>query len=108
MTAKPPPIQVPTIPAPARVDVQAMLVPKPVINSATVARLLGRKEATFFGIRRELEEQHGFPPNLPGLKGWSYACVMRWIETNGQTFLPADPEPAPPPRENRLERRYAQ
>jgi hypothetical protein len=92
-----------------RAEVPVMLVPKPVINATTVATLLNRTEGWFHNRRVVMEERYGFPPKLPGMAGWSYACVMRWIETNGQTFLPADNETPPAAgRDNRLEARYAQ
>jgi hypothetical protein len=61
----------------------------PVLKAGEVAALLRVSEDTFRNRRRALEAV-GFPQKLPGLAGWSRACVMRWIETNGETFRPAD------------------
>lgn len=60
----------------------------PVLTAAEVAVWLRCSEETFRNKRRDLEG-HGFPPKLPGVNGWSRAAVLRWIETNGATFLPA-------------------
>lgn len=85
------------MPETPQVAVPAMPVPRPVITAGTVAMLLNRTENWFFERRDVLEKHHGFPPKLPGLAGWSYACVMRWIETNGQTFLPSGADAAVEP-----------
>lgn len=68
----------------------APVEPPAVVNAAGVARLLGRRTAgSFLNARARLEAQ-GFPPKLPGINGWSRAAVLRWVATNGATFLPAD------------------
>ncbi|MEQ9244503.1 MAG: hypothetical protein RLO21_00795 [Nitratireductor sp.] len=66
--------------------------PAPAVLSATgVARLLNLNESYFRNRRATLERDHGFPPKLPGINGWSKAAVMRWISTNGETYLPGQP-----------------
>lgn len=81
----------------------ALLVAAPVLDAAGVAALLGLSRGHFFNRRRALEAA-GFPCRLPGLAGWSRACVMRWIETNGETFMPVATDGA---AGNPLEERYA-
>lgn len=62
-----------------------------VVNAEGVAALLGYRTAnSFLTRRRVLEAAHGFPRKLPGLNGWSRAAVLRWVATNGETYLPAD------------------
>jgi hypothetical protein len=58
-----------------------------------------------FYSRREQLEALGFPPKLPGLNGWSRAAILRWIETNGGTYLPA--APSVDDAASALEREYA-
>lgn len=86
-----------TIPIPS-VGIPAMLTPKPVIQADTVARMLGLRSANAFIIRRAGLETAGFPPKLPGINGWSYAAILRWIDDNGA--------PSPAPRVNALAERY--
>lgn len=62
------------------------------LNAAGVAELLGIGEDYFRSIRKKLED-NGFPRKLPGLSKWSKPAVRRWIRTNGETFLPAEPKP---------------
>lgn len=45
-------------------------------------------ERTFDNKRATLERDHGFPTKLPGLKRWSRSAVNRWIDTNGETYMP--------------------
>lgn len=79
--------------------------PRPVVDAAELAWMLGLGAVeTFYNKRRALEAA-GFPPRLPGLTKWSRPAVLRWIETNGESHLPAEPEAAEPG--NGLERRYA-
>ncbi|MEM7303811.1 MAG: hypothetical protein AAF468_22270 [Pseudomonadota bacterium] len=63
-----------------------------VVDADEVGALLNIQGDTFRNKRRALE-QNGFPPKLPGLNGWSRPAIIRWIETNGGTYLPADPQP---------------
>lgn len=77
-----------------------------VIAAVDVAGLLGlRAVETFYNKRQTLEER-GFPKKLPGINGWSRPAILRWIETNGETYLPEIPAPDLAGVE-RLERRYA-
>lgn len=97
------------IPKRPMVEQPAVLIPAPAVNAAAVARLLGYAAAEYFYRRRPALERLGFPPKLPGVNAWSSAAVLRWIETNGETYLPAAP-PAPSEtagRITRLERRFA-
>lgn len=84
---------------------ETLLTLPPVIPAKTVAEVLGVVVSSFY-TRREQLEKIGFPPKLPGINGWSRAAILRWIETNGQTYQPAPAEPEPAPRVNHLERRY--
>lgn len=62
------------------------------VSASQVADMLNCSEATFRAKRRELEVDHNFPPKLPGCNGWSLPAVSRWIETNGETYLPPQPD----------------
>ncbi|WP_029061732.1 hypothetical protein [Labrenzia sp. DG1229] len=62
------------------------------ITAEEVAERLQLAERTFRNKRRHLEEHHNFPPKMPGCNGWSEPAVTRWIETNGNGYLPA-PDP---------------
>lgn len=78
-----------------------------VLTAGQVAFLLRCSEDTFRNKRRRLEAA-GFPRKLPGCARWSRAAVLRWIETNGETYLPADLDGRPDaPGLNALEARYA-
>lgn len=68
-----------------------------VLDAAGVAALIGLPSEDAFYRRRAALEASGFPQKLPGLPRWSRACVLRWIETNGETFLPAAPAAAVSP-----------
>lgn len=59
-----------------------------VISAGDVAILLNCSEATFRAKRALLERDHNFPAKMPGCNGWSEPAVCRWIETNGETYLP--------------------
>lgn len=76
-------VKLPTVTVPALVD-GVMSIPAPVIPAITVAELLHYRHAACFHANRARLEAHGFPPKLPGLNGWSYAAIMRWIENNGE------------------------
>ena len=82
---------------------------RPVVSAEEVAEMLHWSSAATFYTKRPMLEAKGFPPKLPGINGWSRAAVLRWIETNGQTYLPAMPEIAGGIGEGaiELERRYA-
>jgi len=89
---------------PELIEAAAVLMPKPVLNAGEVARLLGYASAeSFLNARRRLEAA-GFPARLPGMRDWSWAAIARWLATNGETYLPDNPEPA---ATGSLERRYA-
>ncbi|MEO9614299.1 MAG: hypothetical protein ABJG86_11225 [Nitratireductor sp.] len=63
---------------------------RPVLKAAGVAWLLNMREDNFRNRRPALEAA-GFPKKLPGINGWSRACVLRWIETNGESIRPDGP-----------------
>lgn len=75
----------------------------PVLKGEQVAGLLGFRTRATFDAKRPALEAAGFPRKLPGLNRWSRACVLRWIETNGETHLPE----AQPGLDD-LEKRYGQ
>lgn len=82
--------------------------PRPVLKAIELAELLGwRTEQSFHTARPKLEAA-GFPRKLPGINGWSRACVMRWIETNGETYRPAGDERDVISVSDAIEVRYAQ
>lgn len=88
----------PAFPPPA----EALLSLPPILKAADVAGLLRMAVQNFYNRRHALEA-NGFPKKLPGMNAWSRAAVLRWIETNGQTFQPAEPAA----RANTLEERYS-
>lgn len=65
-----------------------------IITAEQVAILLNCAESTFRAKRLDLERQHNFPPKMPGCNGWSKPAISRWIETNGETYLPKSPNEA--------------
>lgn len=65
-----------------------------VITAQEVAKLLGYRCRKSFDDKRQTLEKLGFPPKVPGLNNWSRAAVLRWIETNGETYLPTMPDAA--------------
>jgi len=75
-----------------------------VLRRVDVAKLLLMAPETFSRKRPELE-QAGFPPKLPGINGWSLACVTTWIESNGQTM--PTPSAAMIAATQELDREYA-
>lgn len=78
-----------------------IILDRPVLKAGEVAELFGWTITHFYTQRPKLEREGGFPPRLPGVAGWSRAAVLRWIDTNGATHLPA------PVGVNELEARYA-
>lgn len=56
------------------------------IDAREVAGLLGIAETTFRNKRARLEIEDHFPPKLPGGNRWSRPAVVRWIETNGESY----------------------
>lgn len=91
---------------PSELPEAVILQLKPIIRAEDVAKLLNYTAAASFYNARAALEQNGFPRKLPGVNGWSRACIMRWIETNGETYLPEGKEPAPEKKPTALERRY--
>jgi hypothetical protein len=83
-----------------------VLTLRPVLSTADVSACLAISVETFRSRLRPLYAA-GFPPRLPALNGWSRACVLRWIETNGETFVVEPPEPALVDAARRLEAEYA-
>lgn len=83
---------------------------RPVLKAAELAELLGWRTEQSFHANRATLEAAGFPKKLPGINAWSRACVLRWIETNGETHLPAGgaPDPLAAYAAGMLEGRYAQ
>lgn len=77
-----------------------------VLDADGVAALLSVSQSVFYARRPALEAA-GFPQQLPGLARWSRACVLRWIETNGETYLPGPVEPRLEMVPTPLEREYA-
>lgn len=65
-------------------------MPARTITAKEVAERLNCTESRFRSKRRKLELDHGFPPKLPGCNAWSEPAVSRWIETNGNSYLPID------------------
>lgn len=61
------------------------------VSAGQVALLLGISEASFRAKRGALEAV-GFPSKMPGLNKWSRAAITRWVETNGETAQPANPD----------------
>jgi hypothetical protein len=62
---------------PRNIELRPITIPAPVINADKVAELLELKSGDAFLRRRP--KLTGFPDKLPGLNGWSFAAVMRWI-----------------------------
>lgn len=60
-----------------------------VLSSEEVARLLRRRSAQAFLRDKPRLEAAGFPRKLPGMNLWSGPAIMRWLETNGDTSVPA-------------------
>lgn len=81
--------------APVKHRADDVMFLRPTLYARQVADMLGFSEAYFLDRRASLEAEHGFPGKLPGLNRYSRAAVLRWIETNGRTYLPAEPETDP-------------
>lgn len=66
-----------------------------VVDAGGAAELLNMAggASSFYAARPRLED-NGFPKKLPGINGWSKACIKRWVETNGETYLPGAPAQA--------------
>lgn len=78
-----------------------------VLETGEVAVLLRYGSSNAFLNNLKKLQQRGFPGRLPGMRSWSRAAVLRWIETNGETYLPADLAADDAAAGNPLERRYA-
>lgn len=63
-----------------------------VMSAAEVARLLRRRSVNAFLSDRRRLEAAGFPRKLPGTNLWSGPAILRWLETNGETCKPPDPD----------------
>ncbi len=83
-------------------EAKASISSPAVLTAAGVARLLNLTDGYFRNRRAELEA-FGFPKKLPGLNAWSKAAVMRWIATNGETYLPGKAEAQIGAADERLE-----
>lgn len=79
-------------------------VERQVIRASDVARLLGWRSVESFYNNRDKLLAAGFPEKLEAVNGWSRPAIMRWLETNGETYAPPEPEAA---AIRALERRYA-
>lgn len=53
------------------------------LSASEVADTLGISASEFARKRRTLEDEAGFPKPLPGLRRYSTAAVMGWINSNG-------------------------
>lgn len=61
---------------------------------------------TLRGKLGKLVSDHGFPPRLPGCSVFSTPAVLRWIQTNGNTYLSeAGDDPVETARDD-IETRY--
>lgn len=87
--------------------VEVLLALPPVMSGAEVAAMLGYKSAPGFYTRRLALEAEGFPKKLPGLNGWSRTAILRWIDTNGETYRLADGDDRIDAAARALEQEYA-
>jgi hypothetical protein len=87
--------------------VEALLTLPPVLSGTDVAAMLGYRSAAGFYTRRLALEAEGFPRKLPGLNGWSRTAILRWIDTNGETWRLADGDDRIDAAARALEAEYA-
>lgn len=56
---------------------------RPTLSAAEVAGMLGLSPSQFYRRARLLRRVHGFPSPLPGLRRYSRAAVLEWIDSGG-------------------------